>query len=69
MYAHRLASREDVVEWVKGTHLDRLRYKRMTPTSYAAFLARYREALFEKLADVRPFLYGFKRMLIWGAGS
>jgi trans-aconitate 2-methyltransferase len=68
VYAHRLASREDVVEWVKGTTLTDYA-KRMNEEAYAAFLARYREALFEKLEDVRPFFYGFKRMLIWGAGS
>jgi trans-aconitate 2-methyltransferase len=66
VYPHRLASREDVIEWVKGTTLTDYA-KRMTTEMYAKFLAAYREALFEKLDDTRPFFYGFKRMLIWGA--
>jgi trans-aconitate 2-methyltransferase len=65
VYAHRLPSREDVVEWVKGTTLTDYA-KRMSAETYEAFLVRYREVLFSRLEDARPFFYPFKRMLIWG---
>lgn len=65
VYTHRLASREDVIEWVKGTTLTDYA-KRMSAEMYAAFLARYREALFAHVADARPFFYTFKRMFVWG---
>lgn len=65
VYAHRLASREDVVEWVKGTCLTE--YQRRLPDGmYEPFLARYRERLLPRLADTRPHLFTFKRLLIWG---
>jgi trans-aconitate 2-methyltransferase len=66
VYCHELPSREDVVEWVKGTTLTDYA-KRMSKASYEAFLARYRAVLFEKIDDARPFFYTFKRMLVWGA--
>jgi len=68
VYPHRLASRDDVVEWVKGTLL--LAYqKRLSPELFAQFLARFRERLFQELPDTRPFFYPFKRILFWGQRS
>lgn len=65
VYAHELASRDEVVEWVRGTLLTH--YQRaLTPDVFARFLARYRETLLPRLADERPFLYPFKRVLLWG---
>jgi trans-aconitate 2-methyltransferase len=65
VYAHHLPSREDVIEWVKGTTL--LAYeKRMSGELYARFLSRFRDRLFEELPDTRPFFYSFKRILLWG---
>jgi trans-aconitate 2-methyltransferase len=65
VYTHQLPSREDVIEWVKGTTL--LAYqKRMTDDLFKLFLTRYRERLFEELPDHRPFFYTFKRILLWG---
>ncbi len=64
VYGHHLGSRDDVIEWVKGTLLTDYQ-QRMTPTVYAEFLARYREALLPQLADTRPYFYAFKRILIW----
>jgi trans-aconitate 2-methyltransferase len=66
VYPHRLASREDVVEWVKGTLLTDYS-KRLSPEAYSSFLARYREVLFTRIGEARPFFYAFKRMLLWGA--
>jgi trans-aconitate 2-methyltransferase len=65
VYAHELASRDEVVEWVRGTLLTDYE-KRLSPAVFARFLARYREALLPRLADERPFFYPFKRVLMWG---
>jgi trans-aconitate 2-methyltransferase len=65
VYPHLLASREDVVEWVKGTMLTE--YKRHLPaTVYDQFVDAYRVRLLERLEDSRPFFYPFKRILCWG---
>jgi trans-aconitate 2-methyltransferase len=65
VYPHILASREDVVEWVKGTLLTE--YKRHLPaTVYDQFVTAYRARLLERLDDSRPFFYPFKRILCWG---
>jgi trans-aconitate 2-methyltransferase len=65
VYAHELASRDEVVEWVRGTLLTDYQ-KRLAPDAFARFLAHYRERLLPRLADERPFFYPFKRVLIWG---
>lgn len=65
VYPHRLSSREDVVEWVKGTLL--LAYqKRLSDDLFVRFLERFRERLFRVLSDSHPFFYPFKRILLWG---
>lgn len=65
VYLHRLPGPEDVVEWVKGSLLTGYR-DRMAWEDYDAFLADYRERLLSVLPDERPFLYPFKRLLLWG---
>jgi trans-aconitate 2-methyltransferase len=62
VYAHRLSSRDEVVEWVKGTLLTDYE-KRMSPGLYARFLERYRRLLFSVLPNERPYFYPFKRIL------
>ena len=65
VYPHVLASREDVVEWVKGTLLTE--YKRHVPDQvYAHFVDQYRGRLLARLEDAKPFFYPFKRILCWG---
>jgi trans-aconitate 2-methyltransferase len=65
VYGHLLASRDEVVEWVRGTTLTD--YQRRLPTPlWPAFLERYRSRLAEALPDERPFLYTYRRLLIWG---
>ena len=64
VYAHRLASRDDVVEWVRGTTLTDYE-RRLDPATWSAFLARYRERLAAALPDDRPFLYTFRRVFLW----
>jgi trans-aconitate 2-methyltransferase len=65
VYLHHLASRDEVVEWVKGTLLTDYE-ARMPPALFQEFLAMYRERLLPLLADVRPYPYPFKRLLLWG---
>lgn len=64
VYGHRLASRDEVVEWVKGTLLTE--YETRLPAAlFPAFLDRYRQALLPRLDDARPHFYPFKRILAW----
>jgi len=65
VYAHHLPSREDVVEWVKGTMLVDYQ-QRLSADLYAQFLERYRGRLLPLLEDRRPYFYPFKRILFWG---
>ncbi len=65
VYLHRLAGPEEVVEWVKGSLLTDYR-NRLSPEEYEAYLADFRERLLAELPDDRPFLYPFKRLLLWG---
>ncbi len=65
VYGHHLTSRDDVVEWVKGSLLTDYE-QRLTPVLYQQFLSRYREQLLAQLEDRRPYFYPFKRILCWG---
>jgi trans-aconitate 2-methyltransferase len=64
VYAHHLDSREDVVEWVKGSLLTDYQ-RRMDPAIWPDFLEAYRARLMPRLADTHPYFYAFKRVLIW----
>jgi len=66
IYGHLLPASGDVVEWVKGTLLTDYQ-RRMEPSRFPDFLARYNERLLQVLGDVRPFFYTYKRVLIWGS--
>jgi trans-aconitate 2-methyltransferase len=65
VYAHPLGSREDVVEWVRGTYLTDYE-RRLDGPTWARFLERYRERLMAELPDERPFVYTYKRLFLWG---
>ena len=65
VYGHRLGSREEVIEWVKGALLTDYR-GRMSAELYQRFLDCYGERLILQLDDSKPYLYPFKRILIWG---
>jgi trans-aconitate 2-methyltransferase len=68
VYPHVLAAPDDVVEWVKGTLL--AEYSRHLPAElFDRFLAAYRERLLARLDASRPYLFPFKRILIWGQRS
>jgi trans-aconitate 2-methyltransferase len=65
VYGHLLESRDQVVEWVRGTRLTDYE-KRLPPDLYKQFLSRYRELLMERLEETRPFLYTYNRIHLWG---
>jgi trans-aconitate 2-methyltransferase len=64
VYPHVLPSRDDVVEWMKGTLLTE--YDRHLPAGrFPVFLDAYRTRLVAALEDARPFFFPFKRILCW----
>jgi trans-aconitate 2-methyltransferase len=65
VYPHVLASRDEVIEWVRGSLLTTAESS-LGPGVFARFLDRYRTRLFERLPDDRPFFYPFKRLHLWG---
>ena len=67
VYAHRLASREDVVEWVRGTTLTDYEKRLDAPTWAQRSSTAYRERLMAALRDERPFLYTYRRRVPLGA--
>jgi trans-aconitate 2-methyltransferase len=65
VYVHHLVSTNDVVEWVQGTSLTRFRAV-LDDEAYAHFIAVYRARLLAVLGEQSPYLYPFKRILLWG---
>ena len=63
IYLHYLDSREDVIEWVKGTFLTDFQ-KSMSAPLYERFMAEYRRRLLERIDDAHPYLLTFKRILM-----
>jgi trans-aconitate 2-methyltransferase len=62
VFVHHLDSSADVVEWVKGTTLTRV--KRATDEAgYERFLAAYRTRLLAEIGNRAPYTYLFKRIL------
>ena len=66
VYGHLLESREQVIEWVRGTLLTDYQ-KRLSPPDYERFLERYRQLLLPQLSEERPFFYTYPRIFLWGA--
>ena len=64
VYPHHLESSTDVVEWVKGTSLTRIK-ARLSPELYEDFLEQYGRRLAARIGDKHPYLYTFKRILFW----
>ena len=64
VYGHHLASREDVVEWLKGSLLT-VYERRLSEDLFAEFRDRYRSKLLTRLEDKRPYFFTFKRILMW----
>jgi trans-aconitate 2-methyltransferase len=65
VYGHELTSREEVVEWVKGTLLTDFQ-KRLPAPVWERYLSTYRARLAAALPDDRPFLYTYKRIFFRG---
>ena len=65
VYLHYLSSTAQVVEWVKGTTLTRFK-ERLGPDGFERFVGLYRERLLTELGDRSPYVYPFKRILMWG---
>jgi len=68
VYVHRLSSSVDVVEWMKGTSLTRFK-EPLGDVGWEHFVSVYRERLISRLGDRRPYLYPFKRILMWAQRS
>ena len=65
VYAHWLPARDAVVDWTKGTLLTAYE-QRLSPELFKQFVERYRERLMPRLEDTKPYLFLFKRILLWG---
>jgi len=65
VYPHRMASAADVVEWVKGTSLTRFQ-RALSAGAFEEFLDLYRTRLLAELGNAQPYVYCFKRILMWG---
>ena len=64
VYGHLLDSRDGVIEWVKGTLLTYFE-ERLNPDQFKDFVTEFRQRLFQRIPDNKPFFYPFKRVLIW----
>lgn len=65
VYGHLLASSAAVVEWMKGTSLNRFKAV-MAPDEFARFVDTYRARLVAVLGEHEPYFYAFRRILMWG---
>ena len=65
VYLHHLPSTAHVVDWVKGTTLTRFK-EPLGKDGWNQFVELYRKRLLTELGDRSPFLYPFKRILMWG---
>ena len=66
VYVHHLESQGAVVDWVKGTLLTDYE-RRLPPDLFATFVERYRARLTPMLANTRPYVFTFRRLLFWAA--
>lgn len=65
VYPHVLAAADDVVEWMRGTLL--AEYSRhLPPDLFETFVDEYRRRLVARADGSRPYLFPFKRILMWG---
>jgi trans-aconitate 2-methyltransferase len=65
-YEHELGSRDDVIEWVKGSLLTHFK-SRLKEKDNEHFVSEFKKRLFTSLPDQRPFFYPFKRIFIWAS--
>jgi trans-aconitate 2-methyltransferase len=67
VYVHPMDSGADVIEWTKGTMLTAFQ-KNLSPERFAEFLTIYSENLLKEIGE-GPYVYCFRRMLLWGRKS
>ena len=65
VYAHLMPSTASVVEWTKGTSLTRF-FKRLPTELHEPFVDAYSAELLARVGDYKPYLFTFKRILMWG---
>jgi trans-aconitate 2-methyltransferase len=65
VYCHVLSSSDEVVEWTRGSSLTRF-FRRLPEHLHEPFVAAYREELLGRIGRHEPYLYTFKRILMWG---
>jgi len=63
-YTHELEDRDGVVQWVRGTLLTAYQ-QRLDPELFERFVDEYRQRIAATYPDDRPFIYPFKRILLW----
>ena len=65
VYPHVLPSSAHVVEWTKGTSLTRF-FARLPDELHEPFVEAYRKELLSRIGNRQPYLFAFKRILMWG---
>lgn len=66
VYPHRLQSRDDVFEWLRGTLITEYE-KRLSAELFPQFLDAFRARIRQDLPDTRPHFFPYKRLLLWAA--
>ncbi len=65
VYPQLMPSSSHVVEWTAGTSLTRF-FKRLPDELHEPFIASYRTELLDRIGEVEPYFYAFKRILMGG---
>lgn len=65
IYVHPMPHAADVVGWVQGTLLTPY-MSRLEPNQQQEFLEAYRACLLDALGNESPYVYTFRRLLLWG---
>jgi trans-aconitate 2-methyltransferase len=64
VYPHVLATREDAIEWMKGTMLTEYA-RHLSPDAFDAFVRDYRSRVLAALEPTEPLFFPYKRILCW----
>lgn len=65
VYPHVLDNSRSVVDWVRGTTLNRFRTV-LDEATLAAFVAEYERRLIAMIGEHQPYFFPFRRILMWG---